>query len=180
MRQFDTADNEKPIMWMGHPGEADGATGRGTLSPILACLLLTLLLWGFPAGGCRAQLPWGRTFYVTGYNQKFTKEGQDGRVLTQALFAKPTRNTVSFEKNIITIKLDGFIVDMLKVTDVQETDSGTTGLCVSLKYKFEFTYCLFHTGKRRNVDFYNFDLYTPVILDRYQLVDDVEAARELE
>jgi len=157
-----------------------GGTGRGKRTPCFASLFLWLLFLGLPVGECRAQLPWGKTFYVTGFNQKFTKEGQDGRVLTQALFAKPTRNTVTFEKNIITIKLDGFIVDMLKVTDVQETDNGTTGLCVSLKYKFEFTYCLFHTGKRHNVDFYNFDLYTPVILDRYQLVNDVEAARELE
>lgn len=145
-----------------------------------AFLLLSLSFFGIPVSECQAQLPWGKTFYATGYNQKFTKEGQDGRLLTQALFTKPTCNTVTFEKNIITIKLDGFIVDMLKVTDMEETDNGTTGLCVSLKYKFEYTYCLFHTGKRHNVNFYNFDLYTPVILDRYQLVDDLEAAKELE
>lgn len=154
--------------------------GRGKPGICFEWLLLSLLFFCIPMSECRAQLPWGKTFYVTGYSQKFTKEGQDGRLLTQALFTKPTRNIVTFEKNIITIKLDGFIVDMLKVTDMQETDNGTTGLCVSLKYKFEYTYCLFHTGKRHNVDFYNFDLYTPVILDRYQLVDDLEAAKELE
>lgn len=129
---------------------------------------------------CHAQLPWGKTFYITGYNQKFTKEGQEGRVLTQGLFSEATRNTLSFASNIITIKIDGYIVDMLKVTDIQENGNETTGLCVSLKYKFEYTYCLFHTGKRNNVDFYNFDLYTPVILDRFQLTDNREAAKAIE
>lgn len=129
---------------------------------------------------CRAQLPWGKTFYITGYNQKFSKEGQEGRVLTQGLFSEATRNTLSFAGNIITIKIDGYIVDMLKVTDVQENGNETTGLCVSLKYKFEYTYCLFHTGKRNNVDFYNFDLYTPVIIDRFQLTDSREAAKAIE
>lgn len=126
-----------------------------------------------------AQLPWGQTFYITGYSQKFTKEGQEGRVLTQSLFASPTRNTVTFDHNIITIKLDGFIVDMLKVTDIQENAHETTGLCVSLKYKFEYTYCLFRSGKHHNVDLYNFDLYTPVLLDRYQLTASREAAEAI-
>lgn len=129
----------------------------------------------------QAQLPWGKKFYVTAYSQKFTKEGQEGRDVTFSLFKHPVDNTVTFADNLITIKLDGFIIDMLKVTDIQETDKQTMGLCVSLKYKFEYTFCLFEGGKAKDgTVLWNFDIYTPVLLDRYQLTDRRSVAKSLE
>jgi len=141
--------------------------------------LLAVLLLG-TALQASAQLPWGKTFFITAYNQKFTKEGQTGREVTSNIFRQPTRNTITFDNNVITIKIDGFIVDMLKVTDIQETDTEVTGLCVSLKYKFEFTYCLFKGGMKDQYTLWNFDLYTPVLIDRYQITDSYDCAKVLE
>ena len=144
-------------------------------------LLLCVLFWGNSLISTQAQLPWGKKFYVTAYSQKFTKEGQNGRDVTFSLFKHPTLNAVSFENNLITIKLDGFIVDMLKVTDIQESDKQVMGLCVSLKYKFEYTFCFFKSGKANDgTQLWNFDVYTPVLLDRYQLTDSRLAAKKIE